>query len=434
MNLKFFKNLNVRELRSFKLHLIFSVIDGLIRGALVLNEFVFIKSLHGSSYQLSFLFQASVVVLALSIVFNEIIFRSKNKKGLLRKAAIFTHLPMLILLFFPRNPEIYTVDSIYHYLFLFVFFTYCLSYPITLPAISLFLKNSYSKDNFGKLYSISTSVRQILQMVIIFLFGWLLDLDNYAFTYVMPILGVLGIVSIFILTKIEFLQKTVPDIAGGIISSSIESVKKLFKILKTNKAYFDYELGFMFYGFSFMLTKAVIIIFYYEVLILNYSSVAFYQNVYNTVAILLLPFSGKLIGKIDPRKFTIYPFLAFGGYILFIALSKYDPIIFEIWNIKIYLSLFISSIFFGIFFSTITLSWNIGSSYFASNEEAGDYQSVHLFLTSVRGLLAPVIGIVIYEWFGFNWTFGIAISFLIIASIYMKWSHKNRPVLNIQSN
>ncbi|MCD4833409.1 MAG: MFS transporter [Bacteroidales bacterium] len=429
MNFRLFKNLNKQEVKSFKLHVSFSVIDGLIRGALILNEFVFVKSLNGSSYQLSFLFQSSVIVLLLSIVFNELIFRSKNKRKLLRKAGFLTHLPMLALLFFPRNPEIYAVDSIYHYIFLFVFFSYYLSYPITLPAINLFLKNAYSKDNFGKLYSISTSIRQVLQMLIIFLFGWLLDIDNYAFTYIMPVLGVLGFISIIMLTHIDYIQKTIPNITGGIISSSIDSVKKLFKILKTNKAYFDYEVGFMFYGFAFMSTKAVIILFYYEVLVLNYSSVAFYQNVYNIVAILIIPFFGKLIGKIDPRKFTIYAFLAMAGYILFIAISEFDPLYYEIWNFKIYASLIISTIFYGLFVSTMTLSWNIGSSYFGSDEEAGDYQSIHLFLTGIRGVFAPVIGIVLYELFGFTWTFAIAILMLIVASYYMRWSYKNRRVL-----
>ena len=428
MNINICKGLDSRELKSFKLHLVFSIIDGLIRGALILNEFVFVKSLNGSSYQLSFLFQSSVIVMLLSIIFNELIFRSKNKRRLLRKAGFLTHLPMLALLFFPRNPEVYAVDSIYHYIFLFIFFTYYLSYPITLPTINLFLKNAYSKDNFGKLYSIATSIRQVLQMVIIFLFGWLLDFDNYSFTYIMPILGVLGVISIIIFTRIDYIQKTIPNIAGGIISSSIDSVKKLLMILKTNKAYFDYEVGFMFYGFAFMSTKAVIIIFYYEVLVLNYSSVAFYQNVYSIVAILILPFFGKLIGKIDPRKFTIYPFLAMAGYILFIAVSEFDPFYFEIWNFKIYASLLLSTIFYGLFFATMMLSWNIGSSYFGSDEEAGDYQSVHLFLTGIRGVFAPVIGIVLYELIGFTWTFGIAILMLILASFFMRWSYKNKQV------
>ena len=141
------------------------------------------------------------------------------------------------------------------------------------------------------------------------------------YCYIMPILGILGFMSIFMLTRIDYVQNTIPKISGGIITSSIDSVKKLFKILKTNKAYFDYEVGFMFYGFAFMSTKAVIIIFYYEILVLNYSSVAFYQNVYNILAILIIPFFGKLIGKMDPRKFTIYSFLSMAGYILFIVVS-----------------------------------------------------------------------------------------------------------------
>ena len=61
--LKAIKNLNPKELRTFYLHVIFSIIDGMIRGALLLNEYVFIKSLNGSSYQIRFLFQSSVVVL-----------------------------------------------------------------------------------------------------------------------------------------------------------------------------------------------------------------------------------------------------------------------------------------------------------------------------------------------------------------------------------
>ena len=120
------KNLTDKEQRSFKLHITFSVIDGMIRGALLLNEYVFIKSLSGSSYQLSFLFQSSLIVLLLSVFFNELIYRAKRKGYLLRMAGFITHLPLLLLLFFPRTPEMYSQQVIYHYVFLFIFF--CLLY------------------------------------------------------------------------------------------------------------------------------------------------------------------------------------------------------------------------------------------------------------------------------------------------------------------
>ena len=72
------------------------------------------------------------------------------------------------------------------------------------------------------------------------------------------------------------------------------------------------------------------------------------------------------------------------------------------------------------------LSWNIGSSYFAKNEEAGDYQSIHLFGTGLRGAVSPLIGIVLYELFGFSLTFSIAVISLLIGIFILRWSYKYR--------
>ncbi|HAF31200.1 MAG TPA: hypothetical protein DCG75_19345 [Bacteroidales bacterium] len=428
MRLQIIKNLDIKETRTFYLHMTFSIIDGMIRAALLLNEYVFIKSLNGSSYQLSFLFQSSVVVLLLSVLFNEMIFRAKRKRRLLRRAGFLTHFPLLILLFFPRTPEMYAINSIYHYVFLFVFFTYYLSYPIVLPTINLFLKNAYSNDNFGRLYGISSSIRQIMMMLTFFALGLLLDADPFSFTWFFPFLGLLGFFSIVLFSRIEYIPKTIPEISEGLIKAVFTSFKKMVNILKTNKAYLDFQIAYIFYGFSFMSTRSVINIFYDKELSLNYSSVAFYQNAYNIIAIILLPFFGKLIGKIDPRRFTIIPFISMAGYILFIALSSKFSYHIEIWNIQIYIMLVIATIFFGFFNATMLLSWNIGSSYFGSNEAAGDYQSIHLFATGLRGAIAPIIGIALYEWFGFSLTFGIAVISLLVAIYILRWSYKKRIV------
>ena len=57
-------------------------------------------------------------------------------------------------------------------------------------------------------------------------------------------------------------------------------------------------------------------------------------------------------------------------------------------------------------------------------EEAGTYQSVHLFLTGVRGMFAPLFGVFFYEMAGFTATFLLAIGALVIAIILMIWSYK----------
>jgi len=426
MQLRVLRNLNDKELRTFYLHITFSVIDGMIRGALLLNEYVFIKSLNGSSYQLSVLFQSSVIVLLLSVFFNELIYRSKRKRRLLRRAGFLTHLPLLFLLFFPQNPEVYTINSIYHYIFLFIFFTYYLSYPIVLPTINLFLKNAYTKENFGRMYGVSASVRQILLMVTVFILGLLLDADDFSFTWFFPVLGVLGFLSIVLFSRIEYIPKTVADYSEGILQAVVGSFNKMVHILKTNKAYLDYQIAYLFYGFSFMSTRSVINIFYDKELALNYSSVAFYQNAYNILAIIMLPFFGKLIGNIDPRRFTVLPFISLAGYILFIGLSAFVPAHFELWNLEIYIMLLIATLFYSFFTATMPISWNIGSSYFGSNEEAGNYQSIHLFATGLRSIFSPLLGVALYEWFGFSWTFGIAILSLLIGIYVLRWSYHVR--------
>jgi len=426
MQLRVLRNLNDKELRTFYLHITFSVIDGMIRGALLLNEYVFIKSLNGSSYQLSVLFQSSVIVLLLSVFFNELIYRSKRKRRLLRRAGFLTHLPLLFLLFFPQNPEVYTINSIYHYIFLFIFFTYYLSYPIVLPTINLFLKNAYTKDNFGRMYGVSASVRQVLLMITVFILGLLLDADDFSFTWFFPVLGVLGFLSIVLFSRIEYIPKTVADYSEGILQAVVGSFNKMVHILKTNKAYLDYQIAYLFYGFSFMSTRSVINIFYDKELALNYSSVAFYQNAYNILAIIMLPFFGKLIGNIDPRRFTVLPFISLAGYILFIGLSAFVPAHFELWNLEIYIMLLIATLFYSFFTATMPISWNIGSSYFGSNEEAGNYQSIHLFATGLRSIFSPLLGVALYEWFGFSWTFAIAIFSLLVGIYILRWSYHVR--------
>jgi len=430
MQLKAIKYITDKEKRTFYFHMTFSIIDGMLRAALLLNEYVFIKSLNGTNYQLSFLFQSGVIVMLLSVFFNELIYRTQRKRKMLRRAGFLTHLPLLLLLFFPKNPEMYTANSIYHYIFLFIFFTYYLSYPIVLPTINLFLKNSYKSENFGRLYGVSSSIRQITMMVTFFVLGVLLDRDAFSFTWFFPVLGILGILSVVSISLIEYIPKEVPEISQGILDSVWGSFKKMINILKINKAYLDFEIAYMFYGFAFMSTRSVINIFYDKALHLNYSSVAFYQNAYNIIAIILLPVFGKLLGRIDPRRFTVIPFVSLAGFILFVGLSEFIPAHIEVWNLQIYLTLVISTIFFGLFTASMLLSWNIGSSYFAKNEDAGNYQSIHLFSTGLRGIAAPVIGIAFYELLGFSLTFGIAIFSLLIGVYILRRSYKNREVVN----
>jgi len=420
------KGLELKERKAFKLHLGYSAIDGMMRGALIMNEFVFIKSLKGSSYQLGMLFQFTVIVLIFSVIFNELLRRSRNKKRFLRIVAVLTHFPLMLLLLFPSDSAGMASSEFIHLAFLFIFLIYFLSRPLVFPTINLLLKHNYRLEKFGSLYGIATSVNKTMMLVTTLVYGIYLDYNHFAFVHVFPVLAVLGVFSIFLLSNIDYQEDGQKVFKRSFFDSVKQSFQNLWQILKSNKPYRDYEIGFMFYGFAFMSTKAVITIFYKEALDLNYSSVAFYENGFNILAIALLPVFGKVLGKTDPRRFVVYTYSALALFIAFTGLTEIFPYYTELWGIQIYYTLLLAVIFKGIFAATMALSWSIGSSYFCRKEEAGDYQSVHLTLTGTRGLFAPLIGIYFYEIFRFAGTFSIAVISLLAAIGVMVWSYKNK--------
>ena len=414
-----------RERKAFVLHMSYSFLEGIIAGLIILNEFVFVKSLLGSNYQLAVLFQFTVAVFLLLIFMNEWLKRIRNKRNVLSRAALLTRLPLILLLFFPRSSESLGGDSVYHYIFLGIFLVYFMGNTVIWPTINLFLKTSYRHDNFSRLFSYATTLNKIVMMVTTFIYGWLLDIDNYIFVYIFPAAAVLGVISVFLLSLIPYQVNKVEVKEDGFWNSVRESGMGMVRILRTNRPFLDFEIGFMLYGIGFMVSATVMVLFFENGLGLNYSSIAFYKNGYNVLAIIMLPFFGKLMGKIDPRRFAAISFLSMLLYILFLTLTEYYPAYTQFWDIRLYHLLIFYILFHGVFAATMALTWFIGSAYFCPPEEAGNYQSVHLVLTSFRSLFAPLMGIALYEAFGFTITFVIAMSFLAIGISYMLWSERN---------
>ncbi|SMO36139.1 Major Facilitator Superfamily protein [Saccharicrinis carchari] len=420
------KQLNSTEKRAFKLHLFYSSIDGIARGALILNQFIFIKSLKGSNVQLAFLFQFSMVVFLFAMLTNEIMRRYPNRKVLLRTVGIITQLPLVAFAAFP----VVTYSGLpprFHYMFLGVFLLFYTSRIAVIPSINQYLKGNYRHKNFGTLFSYATTINKVLIMVSTLVVGLLLDYDPNSYRIFYPMVGILGIISIFQLTKIDFKQDMDPG--NQPLSQALgHSFKRVFLILRNNTPFRHLELGFMLYGFAWMSTYAVITIFYKEVLDLNYSSVSLYNNAYNLVAIALLPLFGKLISNNDPRRFGIITFGALMLFIAFTGLSEHYGNYHEVWGLKLYYMLMIGVLFNGIFMGSMPILWGIGSSYFCEPNEAADYQSVHLFLTGVRALFAPIIGIKLYEMFGFGITYGVSMGLLALAIALMIYSERRYPI------
>mgnify|MGYP000854503679 FL=1 len=419
-----YNSLLLNEKQTFKKHIGFSITDGLVAGVLTLNEFVFLRSIKGSSYQLSFLFQFSVVVFILLIFISEWLKRVNNKQKVVKLTGILTRLPLAALVLFPAQSSDYSVSSTYHLIFLAIFLVYYLGNLVIFPNINLFLKSNYRHHLFGPLFSYSTLIGKVTMLITAFLYGWVLDLDPYSFRWVFVIAAVAGIMSTYFLSLITYEDSEIYTKSIGIWGSVKESVKTMRGIIRDNIPFRHFEWGFMLYGFGFMSTVTVITIFFESHLGLNYFSVASYKNAYNILALLMIPYFGKSLSRIDPRKFAAITFGSIMLFLLSLVLTYYVPVYIYIFGIKLYYAMIPFVLFHSVFAATMSLLWSIGSAYFCKPSEAGDYQSVHLFLTSARSLIAPLLGVIFYELYGYVVTFVIGAAFLFIAVGIMIWSYR----------
>jgi predicted MFS family arabinose efflux permease len=133
---------------------------------------------------------------------------------------------------------------------------------------------------------------------------------------------------------------------------------------------------------------------------------------------------GKVIGHMDPRNFAVRTFGALALFMVFLIVTIMFPFHIQVGKFDLYYFLIIAMVFHGIFAATMSLLWYIGSAYFCKADEADIYQSIHLSLTGVRGLFAPIIGIFFYKIGGFAFTFALGAISLIAAIILQKWSVK----------
>ena len=77
-----------------------------------------------------------------------------------------------------------------------------------------------------------------------------------------------------------------------------------------------------------------------------------------------------------------------------------------------YWLLVVGAVILGVAWGGGVLAWNLGHQHFAPPEEDSQYMSVHVVLTGVRGIIAPYLGVALYEALRPSgqeaWVFGVA--------------------------
>jgi MFS family permease len=174
--------------------------------------------------------------------------------------------------------------------------------------------------------------------------------------------------------------------------------------LKSNPDFAAFEKNFSIYGLGFLMVIPVIPILLVERLHMNYTNTFIAKGILSQVGILLF---SPLFGKLHDHK-DIFQFgsLVFG----ILAIYQFGFVLATLSSSVIFASIIvlISYLIYGIAMSGVNVTWTMGSIYFAGDEDASMFQSVHITLTGIRGLIAPLFGFAIYRVFGLTAVFLVA--------------------------
>lgn len=397
------------EKKTFRYHIIGSFFNGIFIGILSLQDIIAKKTLLATNLEIAILTMIWPVSNFFSIYWGEIL-AGRDKSKFLYMAGIIGRLS-LIFSFLINSPEA---------LMFFLFLAYS-SNSIIIPAQNSIFQVNYRPGIMGRLYGYSLSLYSIGLILASIFAGRILDINGFYFRYLFIFAGVCGFLFPALLARIKqkhYLEKRIKKLFTPRII--LEPLTNSLRLLKEEKDFRIFELFFFIYGMAFMIVLPAIPILLVIKLKLSYTFIAFLKVILAQMGMLILsPFLGKIHDRMNPPKFTSMSFFLLVFYAGFLALSSIFPSKISI------LMVTLAYIFFAVAMTGVNLSWNLSSIFFAKEKDASTFQAVHVSLTGLRGLIAPLLGYLVLKYFGLTTVFALASILFFIASAGMWYLEKH---------
>ena len=393
--------LNNIEKKTFTLLLQVAFFTGFINSASHLQDIIAKKTLHAPDWQITLLVMLWPISNLFSICWGKILEQSKTIAKYLIISGLVGRLVLILMLW---------VNNYYDYLLiLVVFFSFN---GLIIPATNSIYQINIRPVNRGIMFGYTASLTTLITLIVSYIVGRILDSNESLFRVFFAIVGILGCYCSFLLAWIKIEKKNFVHQKIDWSKLFLSPIKRTFEVLKKNRDFAIFQRNFFIYGIGFLIITPIIPKYLVEILKLSYTYSFVGKVVIAQIPIMILaPIAGKVFDKQNPAHFSSFVFAMLSLYPLLLLFSSF----FIGSNAAIYLT-YIAFFLYGIAMSGILISWSIGSMYFAGDEDAAMYQSVHVTLTGVRGLIVPGIGFVIMKLFGLRAVFITSICFLLTAS------------------
>jgi hypothetical protein len=218
--------------------------------------------------------------------------------------------------------------------------------------------------------------------------GWVLDLNPEGFRWLFILTGVSAFASLAQSRGIR-LRRQRQALAAEQRDAGRSFQPRLFwAILRDDHLYRDYMIWMMVFGAGNMMLVAPLVL-----VLTNNLGVSTFEQVVIAAALptLVMPFATPFWARVLATQHVI-TFRSNNSrwYVMASLLILFGAVLPSMWL------LWIGSVLLGIGVAGGSLGWNLGHNDFAPDDRAPEYLGLHVSLTGLRGLVAPLAGVACY--------------------------------------
>ncbi len=401
-----------------------AVFNGAVSSLGQTQDIIARKALRAQDWQLMLMTMVSPIASFFSIWWGRLFERSRHKSRYFLAAGVVGRLSLFYALFLTGMNEYLLMMGLVHS-----------ANTLLIPAQNTIYQRNIRPQRRSLVYGYALSLGMIISISVTFVAGRVLDIHEQSFRWILMLTGLSGFISSFMLSRIKIQEPMVdtPKMKEKVRlqDTLIEPIKRSLKVMKTNKPFAAFERSFMIYGMGFIMMIPIIPIYMVDKLQMSYTNNFLAKGILSQIGMLFLaPLFGQLHDKMHPFRYIGFSFALLMFFPLLMILSS-------IWageSVVAVIIVFIAYTIFGLAMTGVNMAWNMSSIFFAGTEDAAMYQSVHITLSGVRGLFAPVLGFSLLRIFGIESVFLIAACFLALASFmsfrdYRRHRHRVAEIL-----
>lgn len=408
-----FKNLNPLEKHTARLLLWSAVFNGILVSLYQTQDIIARKALHAEVWQLTVMAMIWPVSNFFSIWWGRMFEKSAHKSRYFLFVGVFGRLSLFYGLWITGMNEFMILLAL-----VFSFNS------LLIPAQNTIWQRNIDARRRGKIYGYTMSLGILITVIVTFIAGRALDKNEQLFRVILAVSAICGFIAAFLLSLIKIKAKPIePErVKLSFRDTLADPLKRALALLKKNKPFASFERSFSLYGMGFIMVQPVLPLFLVDMLKLSYTGNFIAKGIVSQIPMLFLsPLLGKWHDKLHPFRFICF---FFGLLALFPALIICSAITLK-WHLLSVILTYIAFTVFGVAMTGVNIAWNMGSIFFAGKEDASMYQGVHVTMTGIRGVIAPLLGLFLLKTTGMISVFVVSFGFLIIASI-VSWKDYKR--------